>query len=27
MGGYSARFVTLSPVIQQEMVSRFEAGL
>ena len=27
MGGYSARFVTLSPTIQQEMVARFETGL
>jgi len=27
MGGYSARFVTLSPAIQQEMVDRFEVGL
>jgi formate C-acetyltransferase len=27
MGGYSARFVTLSPAVQQEMVQRFAAGL
>jgi len=27
MGGYSARFVTLSPTVQQEMIARFEAGL
>jgi formate C-acetyltransferase len=27
MGGYSARFVTLSPAVQQEMVERFAVGL
>jgi formate C-acetyltransferase len=27
MGGYSARFVALSPAVQQEMIERFEAGL
>jgi formate C-acetyltransferase len=27
IGGYSARFVALSPAVQREMVERFEAGL
>jgi formate C-acetyltransferase len=27
LGGYSTRFVTLSPAVQQEMAERFEAGL